>query len=150
MGPRLLAILMFTCAACVAHAQDTSGNSRSLAFTAGGTIEITLRVGDVEIVGSSDEKIAVSWKPVSRSDEIEVKLSRDGDRDASLYVNGPNDKVRYRIEVPSRSDLVIDMNAGALQVSGVSGSLKASLRAGDLTARPRDRGPTHGSLTKPA
>src|SRR6185369_8562690 len=111
-GMRIDAVLVtsLACAASCGGAQEAA-IARELPFAAGGSVRIMLRVGDVEIVGSDDEKIAVSWRP-STAETVTVNLERTAEKEATLRVEGPSNKVRYRIEVPKRSGLAVGMHAG--------------------------------------
>ena len=96
--------------------------------------------GDMEVVGMPDDKITVSWRSKSPRDEraVSVKLERSGSKEASLSVEGPGDRVHYRIEVPRQSNVSIEMNAGELAVQGVTGSLGVEMKAGEMELRVAD------------
>jgi hypothetical protein len=132
----LLAGLLALCPGC-ALAGEPSTNPTSMSFPAGGMIRMELHEGDMEIVGTSEDRITVSWRSSRLEDERQVKanIKGAGPGQAALIVDGPGDRVRYRIEVPARSDLKIQMNAGDLNIHGVSGSVNAELLAGDLDLR---------------
>jgi hypothetical protein len=135
---RIDAVLMtaLACAASCAGAQEAT-IARELPFAAGGSVRITLRVGDVEIVGSDDEKIAVSWHP-STAQTVTVNLERTAEKEATLRLEGPSNKVHYRIQVPKRSGLAVGMHAGNLDIRGVSGNLDVHLLAGNVDIRLPD------------
>jgi hypothetical protein len=118
-------------------ADPISPNPTSMSFAAGGAIRMELNKGTMEVVGTSDDKITVSWRSSDRGDEpdVAVKLQRIGDKAATLTVDGPGNRMRYRIEVPRQSDVVIRMRAGQLDVRGVAGSLDAELMAGQMDLR---------------
>src|SRR4029078_6649198 len=122
-GMRIAAVLMtvLACAASCAGAQEAA-IARELPFAAGVSVRIMLRVGDVEIIGSDDEKISVSWQP-STAQTVTVNLERTAEKEATLRVEGPSNKVRYRIAVPRRCGLAVGMHAGNLDIRGVSGNL---------------------------
>src|SRR5262249_11733279 len=58
-----------------------------------------------------------------------------GAKEATLDVDGPDDDIRYRIEVPRQSNVTIQMLAGELAVSGVQGNFDAELLAGEMDLR---------------
>jgi hypothetical protein len=65
-------------------------------------------------------------------------------------VDGPGDRIRYRIEVPRRSDVAIHMRAGELKVRGIVGSMDVDLIAGEMDLRlddPRRYGNVAASVT---
>jgi hypothetical protein len=138
--PVLAALIAFgPTGAC---AGEPSPNPATIDFAAGGVIRMQLNSGDMEIVGTSSDRITVSWRSSRASDErkVSIDLERRKTDEATLMVDGPSDRVRYRIEVPSRSDLKIDMDAGDLQIQGVVGSVRVQLLAGDLELRVGDPG----------
>jgi hypothetical protein len=133
-----LAALLAACG--VAMAAEPSSNPTSISFAAGGTIRMKLDQGDMEVVGVADDKITVSWRAKSPRDEraVQVKLQSSGPTEASLSVEGPGDRVHYRIEVPRQSNVSIEMNAGELVVQGVIGSLGVEMMAGEMELRVAD------------
>ena len=100
------------------------------AMQPGRQLAIDVRSGDIEVVGTAQPNLRVTCK------------LRDGDNAASVKVSlaanhlrvygGPNRNVRFRIEVPDRTNLLIRATAGNLTVSGITGDKDVELRAGDL------------------
>jgi hypothetical protein len=140
--PLTLLLLAASLAAVSSAAVATgpSSNPTSISFAAGGTIRMKLDQGDMEVVGVPDDKITISWRAKSPRDEsaVSVKLARSGSNEASLSVEGPGDRVHYRIEVPRQSNISIEMNAGELAVQGVTGSLGVEMMAGEMELRVAD------------
>jgi len=139
----LLRILSFVwLAVCTgsALADERSANPTSMNFAAGGTIRMKLNVGAVEVIGTQDEKITVSWHARDPGDEreVSVRLQGSGTKEARLMLDGPGNHVQYRIEVPRQSHVSLDMNAGDLSVRGILGNLEAELLAGDIDLRVAD------------
>jgi hypothetical protein len=101
------------------------------AMQPGRQLTIDIRSGDIEVVGTARPALRVTCK------------ARDGDNAASVRVSlaanhlrvsgGPDRSVRFRIEVPDRTNLLIRATAGNLTVSGITGDKDVELRAGDLT-----------------
>src|SRR2546430_5528216 len=117
---QLLSLLTLICvAACPswATADELNANPTSMSFAAGGTIRMELNKGTVEVVGVSADKITVSWHSRSPEDErdVTVKLQRSGEKNATVVVDGPGNRMRYHIEVPRQSDVAIRMRAGELE-----------------------------------
>ena len=130
----LLAAAWLAVASYAAAADELSPNPTSLGFPTGGTIRMQLNMGTVEVVGVPEDKITVSWRAKSSRSErrVSVKLQRSGAKEATLDLDGPDDDIRYRIEVPRQSNVSIRMNAGELNVSGIVGNLDAELLAGEM------------------
>jgi hypothetical protein len=119
-----------------------------------------LSAGDYRIAGIADDKIRVDWRVDRASDADNVKATVDvsGTRAVIETSGAKHGGVHYTIDIPSRSDIDIDLSAGDLQVRGIEGSkrveswagdlsievgrpeqyrsVEASVRAGDLSARP--------------
>ena len=133
----VLALVCLTACASWAIADQPSVNPTSMSFPAGGTIRLELNKGTLEVVGVAGDKITVSWRSRSPEDErdVTVKLQRSGDKNATILVDGPGNRTRYRIEVPRQSDVAIRMRAGELEVHGIAGSLDAELLAGEMDLR---------------
>ena len=111
-----------------------------MTFAAGGTIRMKLHQGTIEIVGVQEDKITVSWHSRVPKEErdVSVRLQRSAANEATMVVDGPGNRMRYRIEVPQQSDVAIDMQAGELQVHGILGNLDVELMAGEMDLRVAD------------
>ena len=136
-------LLILTCAAACpswAMADELSANPTTVNFGAGGTIRMDLNVGTMEVVGVQGDRITVSWHSSRPEDEsrVSVKVQRSGKNDATVVVDGPGNRVKYRVEVPRQSNVAIHMRAGDLDVHGVLGSVDADLLAGNMDLRVAD------------
>jgi hypothetical protein len=89
----------------------------------------------MEVIGVPDDKITISWRSKSPQDEreVSVKLQRSAPKEVTLSVEGPGERMRYRIEVPQRSNVSIAMNAGDPTRYR---NVRAAVTAGEITARP--------------
>ena len=139
--------------------QSTFGQPVDKPFAKGGVIRMRLAAGDYRIAGSSDDKIRIEWR-ANRADQA-TNLKADAairGTTALIATSGFKNGVHFTIGVPARSDIEIDLNAGDLEVRGIEGnkrveswagdvridvgqpdqyrSVEASVRAGDLNARP--------------
>jgi hypothetical protein len=145
--PHRVLLVLICVAACPswAMANELSANPTTMNFGAGGTIRMSLNVGTMEVVGAQGDRITVSWHSRRPEDEsrVSVKVQRSGAKDATVVVDGPGNRVKYRIEVPQQSDVAIHMRAGDLDVHGVLGSVEAELLAGNMVLRVADPGHYH-------
>jgi len=139
--------------------QSTFGQPVDKAFAKGGTIRMKLAAGDYKIGGSPDEKIRVEWRADRADQAANLKAGAEiRGTTAVISTSGFKDGIHFTIEVPARSDIDIEMSAGDLDVRGIEGnkkveswagdvsvevgqptlyrSVEASVRAGDLNARP--------------
>lgn len=144
------------CALIIAPAAfgEETANPTTMSFAADGAIHLKLNTGDMEIAGVDAEQITVSWQSDrgdgSEGRRIKVRLQRLAEKQASVWVDGPGDRIRYRIEVPRRSDVAIHMRAGELKVRGIVGSMDVDLIAGEMDLRlddPRRYGNVAASVT---
>jgi hypothetical protein len=136
-------LLVLTCVAAGpwgVMASELSPNPTTMNFEGGGTIRMNLNVGDMQIVGAQGDRITVSWHSSRPEDEsrVSVKVQRSGRNDATVVVDGPGNRVKYRVEVPRQSNVAIRMQAGNLDVRGVLGSVDADLLAGNMDLRVAD------------
>lgn len=142
MPPRGVLLVLICVAACPwwAMANELSANPTTVNFGSGGTIRMDLDVGTMEVVGVQGDRITVSWHSRRPEDEsrVSVKIQRSGGKDAMVVVDGPGNRVKYRIEVPQQSNVAIHMRAGDLDVHGVLGSVAADLLAGNMDLRVAD------------
>jgi|SRR4051812_3217088 hypothetical protein len=140
--PRIAAAIALTCllGSTAWCGSNPPANPTTLDFPAGGVIKMELHAGGVEIVGTKENKITVHYTTRSpeKDSSVEVKVERVVDGRAFVRVNGPNDNFNYRIEVPEKSDLVIRMSAGDLQLSGIRGNKDIELHAGNMELRLAD------------
>lgn len=99
-------------------------------FASGGQIRMDLCSSGVQLVGSNNDAVRVSYHPEDH--DVKVRLQIFGDQ-ADLRVSGcPSNNFKITIEVPKSSDLYVRMFAGDLEISGISGDKDVQLRAGEL------------------
>ena len=125
----------------------------TLAFKTGGSIRMNLPSGGVDVVGTPDERITVSWRSNSADLDRKVKVDlreESNGKEAVVVIDAPGNHIRYRVEVPRQSNIAIRMSAGDCAVRSVQGDVSASLLAGNLelrVAEPRDYRLVRGSVT---
>ncbi|HYM76335.1 MAG TPA: hypothetical protein VE377_10195 [Candidatus Dormibacteraeota bacterium] len=99
-------------------------------FTAGGRIRMDLCNSGIEIVGTDDSAVRVSYHPERYN--LRVRLDISGDR-ADLKLTGcPHNNFQARIEIPRTSALYVRMFAGQLDVRDVTGDKDVELTFGQL------------------
>jgi len=105
-------------------------------FAKGGRLFMDLSAGDYTIRGAMEDRIRVRWEARDLKNveaEVEVKGS-----EATIRVRGPKNNFSVQIDVPSRSDLTMNLTAGDLTVKGVEGSKTLDMWAGDVTIEVGD------------
>lgn len=103
---------------------------------AGGNVSMTLRAGDIDVVGTKNSVIRVTCDLSDRVDASKVKISFAAGR---LRVQGgPNNGVKYRVELPEKTSVLIRATAGDMHVTGLIGDKDIELNAGDLIVEVGD------------
>ena len=129
----LLTLLLLSTAFVVA--QDTKVDEHGTSpveakFVSGGRIRMSLCSSGIEIVGTDDSALRVSYHP--ERDSVRVRMQISGDR-ADLRLTGcPHNNFQARIEIPRSSDLYVRMLAGQLDVMDVTGDKDIELSFGQL------------------
>ena len=102
-------------------------------FVSGGTVRLDLSAGDYEIVGTRDERIRVSWDQRAKRPEVTLRIDTEASR-ATVRTETPwSDGPKIRIELPRRTNIVVKLSAGDLDIHGLEGSKDVSAHAGDVT-----------------
>jgi hypothetical protein len=131
---RFLPLLVLS-AAAFAWAQDVRieevGKSPVEAkFPAGGQIRMDLCPGGIELVGTDDQVVRVSYHP--ERDDVKVRINASGDR-GDLKLSGcPHNNFKVRIEIPKFTGLYVRMMAGQLDVQDITGDKDVELHFGQL------------------
>jgi hypothetical protein len=119
----------------VAYAQDAKVDERGKSpveakFVAGGHIRMNLCSSGVEVVGTDNSAVRVSYHP--QREDVRVRLEVSGDR-ADLRLTGcPHNNFQVRVEIPKSSALYARMMAGQLDVRDVTGDKDAEISFGQL------------------
>jgi hypothetical protein len=103
-------------------------------FVSAGRVYMSLSAGGYRIQGTGDKEIRVRWQTRDPDDMARVRAKLDvNGRDATLHLDGPSNNFHVVIEVPERTDLVIRLSAGELDVRRIEGSKDIDMWAGDVT-----------------
>jgi hypothetical protein len=129
-----LAVIVLSAAAPSAQPSNPTTPSIEKPFAPGGRIQLKLHAADYKITGRSDGKIRVMW----RSDRPDALAGVRADinvtgRTAVITTSGVKNSVSFTIDVPSRTDIEIDLTAGDLEVRGIEGSKRIESWAGDVS-----------------
>jgi hypothetical protein len=96
---------------------------------------MNLRSGDVTIVGTDAAVVRVSCT-IGNGQSNDVRITFAANR--LTIRGGPHNDVRFRIEVPRSTNLVVRCSAGDFMLSGITGDKDIELNAGDLTIEVGD------------
>jgi len=130
------AFLILACAA-LALAAGTAvpswqGKAES-AFVPHGKVRLELGPGGYTIRPGADDKIKITYSADSESDlrQAGATISVSGST-AKVAVHGPQLHFQATIELPARSDLVVRLDAGNLDVEEIRGNKDIESHAGNL------------------
>jgi hypothetical protein len=131
---------------------DLSHHPFATAFPSGGRLTLRIRSGDIHIVGSDEDKLAVRISGSKGSDSTEIRASfgRSGNSAELDVSGGPSNDVTITVEVPRHCHLTVSVPAGNVNVEGITGDKDIRLRAGDLTIAvgdPADYARVEASVT---
>jgi hypothetical protein len=112
----------------------TESNRLARPFVSSGKVYMDLSAGAYRIEGTKENEIRVRWQTRDSQDmsDVRAKLEVSG-REATLRLDGPHNNFRATIEVPERTDLVLRLSAGDLDVRRIEGSKDIDMWAGDVT-----------------
>ena len=107
-------------------------------FTAGGTVHVRLRVGDLHIKRGDSDKIRLrytvkSWRE-SHVKDAHVEIDVHG-RDADIEFHAPssgNTQFDVELEVPENTNLEVHEKVGDLRIEGIEGDKDLGLGVGDI------------------
>jgi hypothetical protein len=128
-------------------------------FDAGGQIRFDLSAGDYTIKAGRTDRILVEWRTPADDSRGRVSITADaGRKTATVLTNGPRNNFNVLIEIPSMSDVRVNLSAGDLRVLGITGDKDLGSWAGDIDVdvpRAEDYGHvdarvTAGDITAPS
>jgi hypothetical protein len=119
------------------EATDIANHPFSTDFAAGGKLELCVRSGEVQIIGTAEPKISVEidgWNARDdRARKLKVRFRRQGPDGEMRISGGPKHDLTITVRIPSETDLDASVSAGEVQVENVRGDKDISLSAGELT-----------------
>ena len=102
-------------------------------FVSGGTVRLNLEAGDYTVLASKDDRIRVTVDDAPRGADVQVDVDVQGSQ-ATVSTDTPwNEGPKIRIELPRRTNIVLDLSAGELAINGIEGSKDVSARAGEVS-----------------
>jgi hypothetical protein len=143
---RKILLTLLCLSAAVVSAQDakvdrTGDSPVEAKFAPGGRIRMDICSGGIDLVGTDEPVVRVSYHP--SGGDIRVRIEVSGSR-ADLRLTGcPSNNFRARIELPKSSKLVVRMFAGQLTVDEITGDKDMDLTFGQIivdTKKPEDYG----------
>lgn len=153
MTRALLGVLLVLGLGPIAAGRTSDGFAIERPFAEGGTVRLLLASGDYAVRAGAADRIAVRWEA---DDEARVKDLRKLTADirvmgtaATIVTEGKTTHIRFRIEVPARSDLNLRVRAGEITIDGIEGHKDVRMTAGELRigVRPDSLSSTRASVT---
>lgn len=117
-------------------------------LASGGQIRMRLCSSEMEIVGTDEARLRISYIP--ERDDVKVRIQKSGDRAELKITHCPHNNFRVRIEVPKTSDLHVRMFAGEMTIRNVTGDKDVALHFGQLNLemeKPEDYGHVQASVS---
>src|SRR5450432_99366 len=96
----------------------------------GGHIRMDLCSSGIELIGTDEGKLRVSYEP--ERGNVKVRLQVSGDRAGLWITDCPGNNFKVTIEVPKSSDIYVRMFAGELKVRDITGDKDVELHFGHL------------------
>jgi hypothetical protein len=110
-------------------------------FASGSRLNLHVRSGEIQIVGTDQDKITVSLsgKNASEARKLKVRLDRHEGGAADLRISGgPHNDLTITIGIPRKTDLYARIPFGDVTVENVVGNKDIELHAGDMTVKVGD------------
>lgn len=139
MPPLTRTFLLFCAAwalivAAPATQQGSQPDRLERAFISGGTIRMDLSAGGYRIEGTKATDIRLRWRTRNPDDMLKVRAHVEiTGREAAIHIDGPRNNFQGIIQLPERSDIVLRVSAGEIEVRGLEGSKDIDMWAGDIT-----------------
>jgi DUF4097 and DUF4098 domain-containing protein YvlB len=140
-----VAVLAFAASTSARAQKETENVDRTVAFPAGGTLELHNFSGDVHITGTSGKDIivkAVRRADRDRLDHIKLDIRTSGStvsieankRDSDWTEHNNNVvETTFEIQVPATAKLDIDVFSSDLDIKGVTGAERLKTFSGTIT-----------------
>jgi hypothetical protein len=148
--PTLL-LLSVCCAVADEKPFIINENPFETGFPSGGRLRMDLCSSGVEIRGTDDNKLRISYDSKSGDDsKVKVKLNISGNDGRLAIDDCPHNNFQITIKVPSLTNLYVRMWAGELDIKGVTGDKDMELNAGELNVnigKPEDYAHVDASVT---
>jgi DUF4097 and DUF4098 domain-containing protein YvlB len=140
----LLLALTLSAGPAAAQQKETETVDRTIAFSRGGTLRLKNFSGDVRVTGTSGNDVvihAVRTAPRDRLDHIKLDIQVDGstinveaNRRGPGWARKDSDVVdtRFEIQVPSATNLQLDVFSSDLIVRGTTGDIDAHTFSGSI------------------
>ena len=147
---RTLLLLSVCCAVADEKPSLIRENPYETAFPSGGRLRMDLCSSGVEIRGTEENKLHISYDSKNGDDtKVKVKLNISGNEGKLAIDDCPRNNFQITIKVPNITNLYVRMWAGELDIKGITGDKDMELHAGELNVKigkPEDYGHVDASV----
>jgi DUF4097 and DUF4098 domain-containing protein YvlB len=122
-------------AVCIATAASGGGGDRTKTFTVGkgGTLEVTIRGGNIIINPWDRDEVSVRIKGVDDGEDPAIRMVQSGTTVRIEDTDGSSDDLTLDVSLPSRFDVRLQSSSGDIQVNGpLTGKLKGATGGGNI------------------
>jgi hypothetical protein len=114
--------------------EDLAHHPISEDFPSGGHLDLHIRSAEIHIVGSDENKIMVraGGRRGSDSSDIQARFEHSEYSGELRVTGGPSSDVIITVQIPKKSNLLVRIFAGDVEVEGIRGSKDIELGAGNL------------------
>ncbi|MEO8431143.1 MAG: hypothetical protein ABI592_06500 [Acidobacteriota bacterium] len=122
------------------EATDIVHHPFSEPFAGGGKLTLRVRSGDIQIIGTDEDRISVELSGRNSRDagDLRVRFRRSAGEAQMRIAGGPRNGLTITVRIPSSTDLHARVPFGDLRVENMAGSQDIELHAGDLTVQVGD------------
>ncbi len=104
-------------------------------FAAGGKLRLSVRSGEVHVIGVAEDKLSVelSGRKASEARKLSVRLEQKAGEAHLRISGGPRNDLVITVRIPRNTDLYARIPFGEVHVENITGNKDVSLHAGELT-----------------
>lgn len=125
------ALLVPSAIAQIANVEELGKSPVEVKFSPGGRVKLDLCSSGMQVVGTDDHVLRVSYRPERADVRVRIQTSDDH---AEIKISGcPHNNFNARIEIPKSSALYVRMMAGQLDVNSIVGDKDIELSFGQLS-----------------
>jgi hypothetical protein len=153
MKTLLLTLLWVTNASLLAEdtrIEEIGTSPVEAVFPSGGEIHMDLCSSGVELRGTDENRVRVSFSSERSTGNVRVRIVTASRRADINVTSCPHNNFEMTIEVPKSSSLYTRMFAGQMEISSIIGSKDVEMHAGELTigiGEPTDYAQVDASVT---
>ena len=165
---KLTALALLLASGVVGHAATEETLNKTFSATSGGTLVVEVAFGSIEVTTNTTSEVTVDvWRKVTRKNKAAeqeyltdnpVEFAQDGNTltvrckkaetksSWSIWGGGNRNEAKYTVRVPAQFNAKLNTAGGPINVSDLTGDVKASTSGGGLKFA-RIHGPLTGNTS---